>query len=98
LNVYLPLAGSDENSSLPIIPKSHLEKESEYIISDSPCYVNGKKYTVPCIVHRNKGLDMITPNPNEGEIMIFTPNLIHGGGVNNNPNSTRVSLEMRFFA
>lgn len=97
INIYLPLAGSDMNSSLPVIPASHLESDSEYIISGSPCYVNGRRFTVPAIVHRRRGLDMITPNPQQGEVMLFTPHLIHGGGVNYNQNTTRVSLEMRFF-
>ena len=97
VNIYLPLAGSNKHSSLPLIPGSHLENESEYISSSSPCYVNGKKNTVPCIVHRNSGLDMICPNPKNNQIMIFTPHLIHGGGINSNKDVTRVSLEMRFF-
>jgi hypothetical protein len=97
LNIYLPLAGSDSNSSLPLIPKSHTELESEYIVSASPCYAKGKRFTVPAIVHRNNGLNLITPNPQENEIMIFDPNCIHGGGINSNKNTTRVSLEMRFF-
>lgn len=97
VNIYLPLAGSNEDSSLPLIPGTHLENEKEYIISGSPAYIGNKKYTVPAIVHRNKGLKMITPNPKLNEIMIFTPHLVHGGGANNNDNATRVSLEMRFF-
>lgn len=97
INIYLPLAGSDHNSSLPLIPKTHIENESEYIISDSPCFINNKRYTVPAVVHRNNGLNMITPNPRQGEVMIFTPHLIHGGGANHNNDTTRVSLEMRFF-
>lgn len=97
LNIYLPLAGSDVNSSLPLIPRSHMELESEYIVSGSPCYVNGKKFTVPSVVHRNGGLDLITPNPQEKEIMIFDPHCVHGGGINSNKDTTRVSLEMRFF-
>lgn len=97
VNVYLPLAGSNELSSLPVIPKTHLENESNYIVSCAPCYVNGKKFTVPAVVHRNDGLNMVTPNPSLGQLMIFTPNLIHGGGVNSNTDVTRVSVEMRFF-
>jgi hypothetical protein len=97
VNIYLPLAGSNENSSLPLIPKSHLEFDDEYIISSSPYLVNGRKFSVPCIVHRKNGLNLITPNPKDDEILIFTPWIIHGGGVNANSNSTRVSLEMRFF-
>jgi hypothetical protein len=98
VNIYLPLAGSNKHSSLPLIPGSHLENESEYISSSSPCFINEKKNTVPCIVHRNKGLNMICPNPKPNQIMIFTPHLIHGGGINSNKDITRVSLEMRFFA
>lgn len=97
VNIYLPLAGSDSNSSLPLIPKSHVELESEYIVSGSPCYVKGKRFTVPAVVHRNGGLNLITPNPQEKEIMIFDPHCIHGGGINSNKDTTRVSLEMRFF-
>jgi len=97
INIYLPLAGSNKLSSLPVIPKSHLEMESETIVSSSPSYVDGRKFVVPAIVYRKKGLHMITPNPVEKEIMIFTPHLIHGGGVNHNKDLTRVSLEMRFF-
>lgn len=97
INIYLPLAGSNEKSSLPLVPGSHMEKESEYIISSSPCFIKDKQFTVPAIVHRDKGLKMITPNPDRGEVMMFTPHLIHGGGANDNDNVTRVSLEMRFF-
>ena len=96
INIYVPLAGSNEKSSLPLIPGSHKESEQEYIVSDTPCVVNNKKFTVPAIVHRNNGLNLITPNPSRGEIMLFTPYLIHGGGINSNDNLTRVSLEMRF--
>lgn len=97
VNIYLPLAGSNEKSSLPIIPCSHLENESEYIISKSPCFINGKKFNAPALVHRNNGLNMITPNPNYGEVMIFNPSLVHGGGSNDNDDKTRISIEMRFF-
>jgi ectoine hydroxylase-related dioxygenase (phytanoyl-CoA dioxygenase family) len=40
---------------------------------------------------------MIRPNPKPGEMLLFSPYLIHGGGVNFNKDITRVSLEMRFF-
>lgn len=97
INIYLPLAGSNELSSLPLLPGSHLEHEKEYIISSSPCYVDGKKFVVPAVVHRNGGINMITPNPQQNQILIFTSHILHGGGVNLNDDITRVSLEMRFF-
>lgn len=94
---FYPVAGCNENSSLPIIPKSHSEFESEYIISATPSYVEGREFNVPAIVHRNGGLNLVTPNPKEGEILIFTPELLHGGGINFNTDTTRISLEMRYF-
>jgi hypothetical protein len=94
---FYPIVGCNEKSSLPVIPGSHLEPESEYIISSSPSFVDKKEFNVPAIVHRNKGLNLMTPNPKEGEILIFTPELIHGGGVNLNTDTTRISLEMRYF-
>jgi hypothetical protein len=97
VNIYLPIAGSNQKSSLPILPKSHLDNENQYTISSSPCYVNGNRYTVPCIVERDGDIDMITPNPNEKQILIFTPHIVHGGGMNLNEDLTRISLEMRFF-
>ena len=98
VNIYLPIVGSNEKSSLPLIPYSHLEKENEYIISKSPCFINGKKFNAPALVHRNKGLDLITPNPDYGQVMIFNPSLVHGGGSNDNLDQTRISVEMRFFS
>ena len=40
---------------------------------------------------------MITPNPAFDEVLVFTPYALHGGGVNLNKDTTRVSLEMRFW-
>jgi hypothetical protein len=97
VNIYLPLAGSNKNSSLPLIPKTHIENENQYIVASSPCYINGKIFRAPAIVHRNNGLNLITPNPQENQIMIFDPHIVHGGGVNSNKDMTRVSLEMRFY-
>jgi len=97
VNLYFPLAGSTENSSLPIIPYSHFWPESEIIRSYGETYVNGVKYTNPATVASVNGLNLITPNPDPDEVMVFTPYTIHGGGYNFNTDKTRVSLEMRFW-
>ncbi|NQY42871.1 MAG: phytanoyl-CoA dioxygenase family protein [Legionellales bacterium] len=98
VNLYLPLWGSNENSSLPIIPGSHLWPESEIERTDSGAIVNGSEYTVPAITWTKYGLNAIRPNPAENHIMLFSPYLIHGGGYNFNEDITRVSLELRFWA
>lgn len=97
VNLYFPLAGSTEDSSLPIIPGSHLWSESEIVRTYGEAHVNGVKYTNPATVAAVRGLNLITPNPGPEEVMVFTPYTIHGGGYNFNKDTTRVSLEMRFW-
>jgi hypothetical protein len=97
VNIYLPICGSDSNSALPILPGSHKWKESEIERTTAGAVINGVTYTVPCVVGSAYGLKMVRPNPNLGEAMLFSPYLIHGGGYNLNTDTTRVSLEMRFW-
>lgn len=97
VNIYAPMAGSNENSALPMIPGSHHWKESEIERTAVGASVNGAAYTVPCVVGSKYGLEMVRPNPGLNEVCLFSPYLIHGGGYNLNTDTTRVSLEMRFW-
>jgi hypothetical protein len=97
VNIYAPIAGSNEFSSLPIIPGSHFWADSNLTFTKGKTYVEGVKFTNPAIVKSKLGLNMITPNPELGKLMIFTPYAIHGGGKNLNKDLTRISLEMRFW-
>lgn len=97
VNLYYPIAGSNTNSSLPIIPGSHLWSEQEIVRTSGETLVNGSKYNVPAIVAASRGLNLVTPNPNYEQAMVFTPYAIHGGGINFNMETTRVSLEIRFW-
>jgi ectoine hydroxylase-related dioxygenase (phytanoyl-CoA dioxygenase family) len=97
VNIYLPLAGSNLKSSLPIIPGSHLWKESEIERTIAGSKVNDVVFTVPCVVGSVYGLKMIRPQPGINEVMVFSPYLIHGGGCNLNEDVTRVSIEIRFW-
>lgn len=96
INIYLPIAGSTPASALGLIPESH--RWSEAKIAKTPNYstYNGKKFTVPAIVEVSKpDAKVIRVSPKYGEINIFSPYLIHGGG--SNPGTeTRCSLEVRF--
>lgn len=98
INVWIPIEGCNKNSSLPVFPGSHLIPENEILRTKSKeAQINGNIYYVPCILKTKKGaIKMVRPNPKQGEALIFTPYLIHGAAVNNNRNSTRVSLELRF--
>lgn len=97
VNLYFPLAGSTVDSSLPLIPGSHFWPETEIVRTYGEAYVNDVKYTNPATVAAVRGLNLITPNPGPEEVMVFTPYTIHGGGYNFNEDTTRVSLEMRFW-
>lgn len=97
VNAYIPIAGSSKESSLPIMPGSHLWKESEIERTAKGAKVNGKIYTVPSVTSSCKTISMIRPNPEINELMVFSPYLIHGGGINFQKNTTRISLEMRFW-
>ena len=98
INVWIPIEGCNENSSLPVMPKSHLIPENKILRTNSKgANINGNVYYVPCILQTNQGdIEMIRPNPSQGEALIFSPFLIHGAAVNNNKDVTRVSLELRF--
>lgn len=95
VNIYAPIAGSNYNSSLPIIPGSHFWPDSDLEITEGKTFVNGVRFTNPAITSADRGLNMITPDPKLGELMVFTPYAIHGGGRNFNDDLTRISLEMR---
>ncbi len=97
VNIYLPICGSNELSALPLIPGSHYWSESEIERTLDGAVVQGYEYRVPSVTNAKRSLEFIRPDPKPNELMLFSPYLIHGGGVNLNKAVTRMSLEMRFF-
>lgn len=97
INIYAPIAGSNENSSLSIMPGSHRWKESEIRRTRRKAVVNGIVYSIPSVTDTAYGMHMIRPRVRENEVLVFSPYTIHGGAANLNRDATRVSLEMRFF-
>ena len=97
VNIYVPIAGSNEKSSLPLVEGSHTWKESEIQRTLEGARVEEVAYTVPAVTGARKALTMIRPNPSREEVLVFSPYLIHGGGANLNEDITRVSLEIRFW-
>jgi len=94
-NIYLPISGSDEKSSLTIQPGSHKWNENMTRITRGGSVVHNKKYSVDAIVASKIELHMIRPNPAYNQLLLFSPYLIHGGARNDN-DITRFSLEVRF--
>ncbi|MGK0186238.1 MAG: hypothetical protein ACI9R3_002021 [Verrucomicrobiales bacterium] len=97
VNIYGPIAGSNDQSSLIVIPTSHHWKESEIERTGPGAKVNGFSYTVPAVVGALKEIKPIRPNPGADEVLVFSPYCIHGGATNMSGNLTRVSLETRFW-
>lgn len=97
VNIYVPLAGSDARSSLPILPGSHRWPEAEIERTCSGGVVGGVSYTVPAVTGTRRPFRLTRPRVRPNEVLVFTPYAIHGGGVNLNADRTRVSLELRFW-
>ncbi|MGB3605770.1 phytanoyl-CoA dioxygenase family protein [Psychroserpens sp.] len=98
INVWIPIVGCNEKSSLPVCVGSHLISEDNILRTASKgAKINGNTYYVPCILETKDGaIQMIRPNPQPKEALIFTPFLIHGSAINKNEDITRISLELRF--
>lgn len=98
INIYLPIIGSNEKSSLLVQEGSHLWSENMTAITNGGAYFKDKdkKYSVDAIVQSKTELKMVRPNPSTNEVLVFSPYLIHGCSDNNNDDDTRMSLEIRF--
>jgi ectoine hydroxylase-related dioxygenase (phytanoyl-CoA dioxygenase family) len=98
VNIYVPIVGSNELSSLAMESGSHLWKESETMMTKGGAYfeTTGKKYSVDAVVQCKRRLQMSRPNPQTNEFILFSPYLIHGCSNNDNIDITRMSVEMRF--
>jgi ectoine hydroxylase-related dioxygenase (phytanoyl-CoA dioxygenase family) len=93
----MPLWGSNENSSLPLVPGSHYWRESDIERTKAGSKVDGIQFTVPAVTATRYGLSAIRPNPAQDEVLVFSPYLTHCGGKNLSSEQTRLSLEMRFW-
>jgi hypothetical protein len=97
INLYIPVAGSNNRSSLIIIPESHHWPESRVERTIHGAMINGIKFNVPAVTAIQGSYTMVRPDPRENELLVFSPYLIHGGSVNLNPDKTRISIEIRLW-
>jgi hypothetical protein len=97
INLYIPIAGSNEDSSLIIVPASHRWPESTIERTESGAVINGIKFNVPAVTAIFEKHKFERPNPGANEVLIFSPYLIHGGSVNLNSEQTRISVELRLW-
>ena len=97
INLYIPVSGSNEKSSLVISPGSHYWPESNLEKTIDGARINGIRYNVPAVSKILCQKEFVRPNPKENEVLIFSPYLIHGGSINLNKNLTRISIEVRLW-
>ncbi|RAV99095.1 phytanoyl-CoA dioxygenase family protein [Pseudochryseolinea flava] len=97
INLYIPIAGSNEKSSLIIVPGSHHWSESKIERTIGGAIMNGMKFNVPAVTAIDGNFDVVRPDPQLNEVLIFSPYLIHGGAVNLQADRTRISLEIRLW-
>jgi Phytanoyl-CoA dioxygenase (PhyH) len=98
LNVWIPVVGVDEATSLPILPGSHaIAEEDCWQTQPGGATLGGNPYRVPAIGRLRSGpLRMVRAPVRFGQALIFTPYLIHGLAFNQSETTTRMALEMRF--
>lgn len=97
INLYIPIAGSNERSSLILLPGSHRWPESRIERTASGAEINGVRFNVPAVTAIKGTYEVARPNPALNEVLVFSPYLIHGGAVNLNDRLTRISLEIRLW-
>lgn len=97
INIYIPVAGSDEQSSLIMARGSHLWPESKIEKTRKGAVINGQNFNVPAVTNIFGATEFVRPNPQSGEVLVFSPYLIHGGSVNFHEDITRVSIEIRLW-
>lgn len=97
INLYIPVTGSNERSSLILLPGSHRWPESRVERTVAGAEINGLRFNVPAVTDIRGPYDVVRPDPSADEVLVFSPYLIHGGAVNLNGSQTRISLEVRLW-
>jgi len=97
INLYIPIAGSNIDSSLIIAPGSHRWPESKIERTLSGAEINEIKFNVPAVAKIDGEVEFIRPDPGLNEVLVFSPYLIHGGASNLNNEFTRISIEIRLW-
>ncbi len=97
VNLYIPLVGSNELSSLIVAPGSHLWTEDILERTKNGAVIDNVKFNVPGLTASKKDLQLERANPKENEVLIFTPYMLHGGAINLNQDTTRISVEVRLW-
>ena len=97
VNFWIPIAGVNEKSNLPLAPRSHRINENQVFRTFDGAIIQGNKYRVRMIKSWNGESRLTRSTVKYGQVLIFSGHLIHGLAVNDNTDLTRVALEFRLF-
>lgn len=95
INCWIPICGVNKFTGLPLVPGSHNFLENEILRTKCNSVLEGRQYSVNCIRSWKGKNNLELFHPKDGEMLIFSSHLIHGLGINNNSDETRISLEFR---
>lgn len=91
LTIWCPIEGFSNKQTLRFAPRSHL------VNHPTDEFVNQKTFITPIFSEKySKKFKFIRPTLKKGEVIIFHPNLLHGGSINYGKN-LRISLDFRLF-
>lgn len=97
VNVYIPIVGNNRLSSLSVISGSHLWGGSSLDRTVSNAKINGTQYGLPAVAKIHRSYRVVRPRLSPREALLFSSHLVHGGAVNLNKDTSRVSVEIRFW-
>ncbi len=97
VNLWIPICGVTDRSSLPLAPGSHLIPEDQVLRTFAGGVVEGNKYGVRTIKEWGGSNKLERPKVEYGDVLFFSSHLVHGLAINEEPDTTRVALEFRLF-
>ena len=95
VNAWIPICGVNSKTGLGMVPGSHLISENKILRTRCGATIENQKYSVNCIKSWDDKNSLKIISPSEGQILLFSSHLIHGLGINNNFDTTRIALEFR---
>ena len=97
LNIWIPICGVSEKSSLPVVKSSHLIPESKILRTVDRGAIGKNTYNVRMVKTWDGSNKLTRIQMKYGEALYFSSHLIHGLALNEEKDTTRISLEFRLF-
>lgn len=97
VNIWIPIVGVTEKSSLPVVESSHLIPESQILRTREGAKIATNKYRVRMVKEWAGSNELTRAKVDYGDALFFSSHLVHGLAINEETDQTRVSLEYRLF-